>query len=114
MPAFLGHHSPNGKGGLPAGTKGFRFHSLLANQTLQKDNSVLTWHSYTFLSWLSELQDSLDEVFSKGSLHTKYLDTVRRDGHEFEQAPGVGNGQGRLECRSPWGHKESDMTEQLN
>ena len=32
-------------------------------------------------------------------------------GHEFEQAPGVGNGQGRLACFSPWGHKESDMTE---
>ena len=24
------------------------------------------------------------------------------DGHEFEQAPGVGDGQGRLECCSPW------------
>ena len=38
----------------------------------------------------------------------------RRDGHEFEQAPGVGDGQGSLECRSPWGDKESDTTEQLN
>ena len=36
------------------------------------------------------------------------------DGHEFEQAPGVGDGQGRLMCCSPWGRKESDMTEQLN
>ena len=32
------------------------------------------------------------------------------DGHELEQAPGVGDGQGSLECYSPWGHKESDMT----
>ena len=31
-----------------------------------------------------------------------------------EQAPGVGDGQGSLACCSPWGHKESDMTEQLN
>ena len=38
----------------------------------------------------------------------------RLDGHEFEQAPGVGDRQGGLECCSPWGHKESDMTEQLN
>ena len=30
----------------------------------------------------------------------------RRDGHEFEQAPEVGNGQGSLACCSPWGHKE--------
>ena len=36
------------------------------------------------------------------------------DGHEFEQAPGVGDGQGSLACCSPWGCKESDMTEQLN
>ena len=36
------------------------------------------------------------------------------NGHEFEQAPGVGDGQGSLACSSPWGHKESDMTEQLN
>ena len=35
-------------------------------------------------------------------------------GHEFEQAPGVGDGQGSLMCCSPWGHKESDMTEQLH
>ena len=28
------------------------------------------------------------------------------DGHEFEQAPGVGDGQGSLVCYSPWGHKE--------
>ena len=36
------------------------------------------------------------------------------DGHEFEQAPGVGDGQGSLECCSPQVLKESDMTEQLN
>ena len=36
------------------------------------------------------------------------------DGHEFEHAAGVGDGYGRLVCCSPWGCKESDMTEQLN
>ena len=37
------------------------------------------------------------------------------NGHEFEQALGVGDAQGRsLSCCSPWGCKESDMTEQLN
>ena len=35
-------------------------------------------------------------------------------GREFEQAPGVGDGQGGLVCCSPWGQKESDTTEQLN
>ena len=36
------------------------------------------------------------------------------DGHEFEQAPGIGNGQGSLACCSPRGHKESDTIERLN
>ena len=37
-----------------------------------------------------------------------------QDGHEFEWALGVGDGQRSLACCSPWGHKESDMTEWLN
>ena len=36
------------------------------------------------------------------------------DRHEFEQALGVGDGQGSLVCCSPWGQKESDMTERLD
>ena len=38
----------------------------------------------------------------------------RLNGHEFEQALGVGDGQGSLAYYSPWGCKESDMTERLN
>ena len=37
----------------------------------------------------------------------------RLSGYEFEQALGVDDGQGSLACPSPWGHKESDMTEGL-
>ena len=36
------------------------------------------------------------------------------NGHEFEQAPGDGEGQDSLTCCSPWGCKESDTTEQPN
>ena len=36
------------------------------------------------------------------------------DGHEFQQALGVGSGQGSLACYSPWGCKELDMTQWLN
>ena len=36
------------------------------------------------------------------------------EGLEFGQAPGVGDGQGSLACCGPWGHKQLDMTEQLN
>ena len=38
----------------------------------------------------------------------------RLDGHGFEQAQGVGDGQGSLGCCSPWGRKEVDTTERLN
>ena len=36
------------------------------------------------------------------------------NGHEFEQAPGDGEGQGNLVCCSLWGCEESDTIEQLN
>ena len=36
------------------------------------------------------------------------------NGHEFEQVPGVDDGQGSLACYGPWGCKESDMTKRLN
>ena len=37
----------------------------------------------------------------------------RLNGHEFEPAPGDGEGQGSPVCCSPWGPKESNMTERL-
>ena len=36
------------------------------------------------------------------------------NGHKFDHTPGDSEGQGSLACCSPWGCKESDMTEQLN
>ena len=51
----------------------------------------------------------------RGSQRIRLLDGITDiDGHEFEQAPGVGDGQGSLACCSPWGHKELDTTEWLN
>ena len=38
----------------------------------------------------------------------------QHNGHEFEQALGVGELQGSLACCSSWGHKKSDMIEGLN
>ena len=38
----------------------------------------------------------------------------QRDGHEFEQALGVGDGQGGLACCGPWGCEELNMAEWLN
>ena len=39
-------------------------------------------------------------------------DGITDNGHEFEQASGDREGQGSLACCSPWGHKESDTTDQ--
>ena len=47
-------------------------------------------------------------MFSRVS---KTSEEIRLNGHEFEQAPGDGDGQGGLACCSPWGREESDTTE---
>ena len=44
----------------------------------------------------------------------KRLDVITNLMDKFEQAPGVGDGQGGLGGCSPWGRKESDTIEQLN
>ena len=50
----------------------------------------------------------------KGTTEDKIVGWHHRlDGHEFEQTPGVGDGQGSLACCDSWGRKESDMTEWL-
>ena len=46
----------------------------------------------------------------RGWQRMRWLDCIpNSNGHEFEQALGVGNGQGSQVCCSPWGHRESDM-----
>ena len=48
----------------------------------------------------------------RGCQRMRWLDgTTDSNGCEFEQASGVGDGQGSLACCSPWAHKESDTTE---
>ena len=44
----------------------------------------------------------------------RWLDGFTDSSHEFEQTPGDGEAQGSLACCSPWGRKESGMTERLN
>ena len=67
--------------------------------------------------------DSLEKILMWGKIERRRRGWQRTeivgwyhwlDGHEFEQAPGVGEGQGSPACCSPWGRKESDMTEWLN
>ena len=47
----------------------------------------------------------------RGRQRTRWLDGITDSTDMNEQCPGVGDGQGSLVCYSPWGHKESDVTE---
>ena len=73
-----------------------------------KSRTRLSDFTFTFLLWRLKAGgegDAEDEMV--GWYH-------QLNGHEFEQAPGDGEGQGSLACCSPWGYKESDTTERLN
>ena len=80
-----------------------------------------------YFGHLMQITDSLEKTLMLGKINDRRRrldeDEMEEDemvgwhqqlnGHEFEQAPGVGDGQGSLVCCSSWGGKESDMTEQL-
>ena len=59
--------------------------------------------------------DSLEKTLMLGTTEYEMVGWHHQlNGHEFEWIPGVGDGQGGLACCSPWAHKESDTTEQVN
>ena len=78
-----------------------------------------------YFGHLMQITDSLEKTLMLGKINDRRRrldeDEMEEDemvgwhqqlnGHEFEQALGVGDGQGSLVCCSSWGHKESDMTE---
>ena len=74
-----------------------------------------SWNSNTLASW-KDLDAGKDWRWEeKGTTKDEMVGRPHwLNGHEYEQALGVGDGQGRLVCFSPWGRKESDTTEQLN
>ena len=56
-----------------------------------------------------------NECYMKGTTEDEVVGWHQRhNGHEFEEAPEAGDGQGGLACCSPRGCKELDMTKQLN
>ena len=70
------------------------------------------WRRLLRVSWTARRsnQSILKEISAEYSLEGLML-KLKLDGHEFEKALGVGNGQGSLVCCSAWGGKESDTTE---
>ena len=81
-----------------------------------------SWNSNTLATWFEELTHGKRpwcwerlKAEEKGTTEDEMVGWHHWfNGHEFEQAPGVGDGQGSLVCCSPWGHKELDTTEWLN
>ena len=76
-----------------------------------------------YFGYLMRRVDSLEKTLMLGGIRgrrrmgrqsMRWLHGIRLNAHEFEWTPGVGDGQGGLTCCSPWGGKESDMTEWLN
>ena len=77
-----------------------------------------------YFGYLMRRTDSLGKTLMLGKIEGRRIKGRQRmiwldgyhqlDGHEFEQGLGVGFGQEVLACCSPWGCKESDMTELLN
>ena len=93
--------------------------ALLVAQTVK--NLPTVWETWVqSLGWEDALEEGMatHSMFLPENSPTTEDEMVgwhhRRDGHEFEQAPGDGDGQGGLACCSPWGCKESNETEQLN
>ena len=81
-----------------------------------------SWNSNTFTTWCEELTHWIrpwcwERLKVGGEGGNRGWDGWMAswlDGHEFEQALGVGDGQGSLVCCSPWGCKELDTTGWLN
>ena len=73
-----------------------------------------------YFGHLMQRTDSLEKTLMLGKVESRRKKGQTEDemvgwhhrlnGHEFEQAPEVGDGQGSLACCSPWGHKELDTT----
>ena len=80
-----------------------------------------SWNSNTLATWFEGLIGKDPDAGKnwkqeeKGMMEDEMVGWHRwLNGHEFEQALGVGAGQGGLACCSPWGHKESYVTDRPN
>ena len=77
-----------------------------------------------YFGYLMRRTDSFEKTLMLGKIKGEWKKGTTEDemvrwhhrlnGHEFKQTLGVVDGQRGLACCSPWGRKESDMTEQLN
>ena len=95
-------------------TSSYGFSQLSYEYLLEELTLKLKLQYFVHLMWRT---DSLQKTLILGKIEARRRrgwQRIRLDGHEFEQAPGDGEGQRSLASYSPWGHRELDMTGQLN
>ena len=108
------------------------FSKILANWIQQYSKNTIHHGQVRFISWMQgwfSIHKSVNVIYHINSLKpksmwscqwiqkkllTKFSTPHWLNGHELEQTPRDGEGQGSLACCSPGGHKELDTTEQLN
>ena len=90
---------------------------IFIGRTDGKDEALIFWPPDA-KSWLPERDPDAGKDCRQEDKGTTEDEMVGRhhwlNGHEFEQALGVGDGPGSLACCSPWGRKESDTTAGVN
>ena len=97
----------------PKGTESWIF----TGRTDVEAETLILWppHAKSWLIWKDSDAGKDWGQEEKGTTEDEMVGWHHRlNGHGFGWTPGVSNGQGGLACCSPWGHKESDTTEQPN
>ena len=93
----------------------FLFHGKSASETLHFFRSVIVFFSSQISGWIFGWFLFILRAIGEGGTEDKMVGWhYQLNGHEFEQTLGDSEGEGSLACSSPWGCKESGMTEQLN
>ena len=79
-------------------------------------NPLILWSRFALLSGLKKTDSEKDWGQEEKGMPEDEMVVWHHQlkGHEFEQAPGVGDGQGSLACCGPWCRKELDTIKQLN
>ena len=100
----------------PVNPKGNQFRIFIGSTDAEAEAPIL-WPSDA-KSWFIGKDSDTQKDWRQGEKGTTEDVMVGRhhrfNGHEFEQTLGVSERQASLECCSPWGHKELDMTERLS
>ena len=100
----------------PVNHKGSQFWTFIGRTDAESETAML-WppDAKNWLIWKDPDAEKDWRQEEKGMTEDEMVGWYHRlNGHEFEQALGVSDGQGGLTCCSPWGCKESDTTEWLN